>query len=106
MVFNTATAGDVTPGFYFNNGVTWTKGVTYAVLPVVTTAAASAITGTAATSGGTIKSDGGAAITASGVCWNTGGSPTTGNSKTTDNAGSGSYSSSLTGLAAATTYYV
>lgn len=106
MVFNTATTGDVTPGFYFNNGVVWTKGTTYAVLPVVTTATISGITATAATSGGFIKGDGGATITASGVCWSTTPGPTTANSKTTDNVGSGSFTSSITGLTAGTVYYV
>ena len=61
---------------------------------------------TAATSGGNITSDGGLAITARGVCWNTSPNPTTANSKTTDGTGTGSYSSSITGLTIGATYYV
>jgi hypothetical protein len=72
----------------------------------VTTNAVSAITGTTATSGGTVTGDGGSAITARGVCWNTTGAPTIANSKTADGTGVGAYVSSLTGLSPATTYFV
>jgi len=61
---------------------------------------------TTATSGGNITSDGGAAVTARGVCWATTSTPTTANSKTTDGTGTGSFTSSLTNLSANTTYYV
>ena len=40
-----------------------------ASLPTVTTAAISAINQTTATSGGNVTSDGGATITARGICW-------------------------------------
>jgi len=106
MVFNTATSNDVTPGFYFNTGAVWTKGSTYAVLPVVTTTAASSILTTSATSGGSITTDGGAGVSASGVCWNTGGSPTAGGSHTVDTVSLGAFSSSITGLSPGTLYYV
>jgi hypothetical protein len=76
------------------------------ILPTLTTTAISAITSTTATSGGNITSDGGAAITERGVCWNTSGSPTIANSKTSNGSGSGTYSSSITGLTAGSTYYV
>jgi uncharacterized protein (TIGR02145 family) len=74
--------------------------------PVLTTAGVSAITQTTAQSGGTITSDGGAAVTVRGVCWSTGPSPTIADSKTTDGTGTGSFTSSLTGLTAGTPYYV
>ena len=74
--------------------------------PTLTTTAASAITNITASSGGTISTDGGAAVTARGVCWSTTASPTTANSKTTDLTGTGAYTSSITGLIAGTTYYV
>jgi len=77
-----------------------------ASIPVLTTNSLSAMTTTSATSGGNIPNDGGAAITARGVCWNTSASPTTGNSKTTDGTGIGIFTSSITGLTANTTYYV
>ena len=75
-------------------------------IPVLTTTIASNISQTSATSGGTISSNGGATITASGVCWSTTQNSTTTNSKTTDGTVTGSFTSSITGLTANTTYYV
>lgn len=77
-----------------------------ASIPVLTTASMKDVTTTSATSGGNIPDDGGAAITARGVCWNTSSNPTIGNSKTTDGTGTGTFTSSITGLLANTTYYV
>jgi uncharacterized protein (TIGR02145 family) len=77
------------------------------VLPAVTTNAASAITSTSATCGGNITSDGGAAVTARGVCWSTSANPTIAlSTKTTDGIGTEAFTSSLIGLTANTTYYV
>lgn len=81
----------------------------FTTLPVVatlTTTAASSITCSGASSGGTISSNGGAAVTASGICWNTGGTPTTADSKTTDGGASGAFTSSASGLTAGVTYYI
>ncbi len=74
--------------------------------PILSTTAANAITPTTAACGGTITSNGGAPITASGVCWSTTTNPTTANAKTTDVTTSGSFTSSLIGLISDTTYYV
>ena len=79
---------------------------TSAVAPTVTTTAASNITSTTATSGGNVIITGGAAVTARGVCWGTSQNPTISGSHTTDGSGTGSFTSSLTGLTAGTTYYV
>ncbi len=79
---------------------------TTANLPTVTTSNVSNITQTTATGGGNITSDGGASITARGICWSTSQNPTTSNSHTTDGTGTGSFTSSMTGLTANTTYYV
>ena len=106
MVYNTATVEDVTPGFYINNGIYWSKVTSYAVLPLLTTTTASAISYTTATSGGVITIDGGAAVTANGVCWSTTAGPTIANSKTIDTVPSGAFSSSLTELSPNTRYYV
>ena len=75
-------------------------------LPTVTTTAVTDITQTTATSGGNVTSDGGASVTARGVCWNTSSNPTTANNHTTDGSGTGVFVSSLTGLTAVTLYYV
>jgi uncharacterized protein (TIGR02145 family) len=65
------------------------------------------ITSTTATSGGNITADGGAAITARGVCWSTSANPTIAlTTKTSNGSGTGTFTSSLTGLTANTLYYV
>lgn len=74
--------------------------------PVVSTASISAVTQTTATAGGNVTSDGGAEVTARGVCWNTSENPTTMNNKTSDGTGLGSFTSLLTQLTPGTTYYV
>ena len=76
------------------------------VLPTLTTTSITSITGTAAQSGGTITADGGAAVTARGVCWGTAANPTTANSKSTDGSGTGVFSSIINGLTAGVTYYL
>ena len=81
---------------------------TTALLPTVTTTTATSITTTSASSGGVIASDGGASITSKGVCWSsTSSSPTIAlSTKTSNGSGTGSFTSSLTGLSSGTTYYV
>jgi hypothetical protein len=59
-----------------------------------------------ASGGGNVTSDGGATVTARGVCWNTSGSPTISNSHTTNGSGTGSFTSTITPLTASTTFYV
>ena len=63
-------------------------------------------TETTAQGGGEVTSDGGATITARGVCWNTTGTPTTTNPKTTEDGTTGSFTSAITGLTCGTSYYV
>ncbi|MBS1940569.1 MAG: fibrobacter succinogenes major paralogous domain-containing protein [Bacteroidetes bacterium] len=75
-------------------------------IPVLTTTAVSAVQATTASSGGTISIDGGAAITARGVCWSTSPDPTTANNVTTNGTGTGNFTSNLTGLQPSTTYYL
>ena len=74
--------------------------------PVVTTTAITGITASDADGGGNVTDAGGGTVSARGVCWNTGGSPTIADSKTTDGSGLGVFVSSLTPLTAPTTYYV
>jgi uncharacterized protein (TIGR02145 family) len=65
------------------------------------------INSNSATSGGNITSDGGANITARGVCWSTSPNPSVDLvTKTVDGSGNGIFTSNLTGLTAGTTYYV
>jgi uncharacterized protein (TIGR02145 family) len=74
--------------------------------PTVTTMKVSAITLNTASTGGNVTANGGATVTARGICWNTSPNPTIANSKTTNGTGIGLFTSSLTGLAENTTYYV
>jgi hypothetical protein len=76
------------------------------VIPTVTTTAISAITTSSASSGGAVTSDGGAAVSAWGVCWSTSANPTLANSFLQNNEISGGFSSALSGLTLNTTYYV
>jgi uncharacterized protein (TIGR02145 family) len=79
---------------------------TLLILPELTTAPVSEITTTSAQCGGTIISDGGAAITARGVCWSTNPTPTVADNKTSDGIGTGSFASSIVDLSGNTPYYV
>lgn len=76
------------------------------VAPVLTTKAISGISSNLAGSGGDISTDGGAAITAKGVCWSLNPGPTLADSCTADGTGGANYNSTLTGLNPLTTYYV
>ncbi len=76
-------------------------------LAVISTTDASAVTISSALSGGNITSDGGGNITARGVVWSTIQNPTIAlTSKTVDGTGTGSFTSSLTGLSPNLVYYV
>ena len=75
-------------------------------LPVVTTQEVREIGATSAVCGGNVTADGGATVTARGVCWSTSQNPTITGFHTTDGNGTGSYTSNMTGLAENTIYYV
>jgi len=75
-------------------------------LPTLTTTPVSNITENSAQSGGNVTDDGGTTVTARGVCWSTSQNPTISDSYTSDGSGTGSFSSSITGLDQNTTYYV
>jgi hypothetical protein len=86
------------------NGTSWVSSST--VLPNVTTTTVTSITATSAISGGNVTSQGGSIVTARGVCYGTSPNPTLSNSFTTNSAGTGTFTSNLTGLTQNTTYYV
>ncbi|MCX6223033.1 MAG: SPOR domain-containing protein [Bacteroidia bacterium] len=90
-------------------GTTYGNEISFSAKPMVamlTTIAIASVAPTTANSGGNITNDGGAAITARGVCWNTSTSPTTSNNKTSDGTGIGNYTSSISGLTPVTIYYI
>lgn len=83
---------------------TTTKG-----LPTVTTTIIGEnVTQSTAISGGQVTDDGGFAVTARGVCWNTLPYPTINDNKTTDGSGTGYYTSTVTDidLTSSNTYYI
>ena len=89
-------------GTSYGNELTFTT----LTFPTVTTDTVTNITETTATSGGIITSDGGAPVTARGVCWSTSSNPTTADSYTLDGSGIGIFTSYINGLTGGTSYYV
>ncbi|OUJ72679.1 cellulose binding domain-containing protein [Hymenobacter crusticola] len=72
----------------------------------VSTTTLTNVTPTAATTGGTVESDGGSPVTARGVVWAKTPNPVLGTLKTANGAEAGTFSSAITGLVPNTTYYV
>jgi hypothetical protein len=75
-------------------------------VPVISTTAASNITSTTVQTGGTISSDGGAAVTARGVCYGFQPAPTLINNKTSDGIGTGTFVSTTSNMVANQSYYM
>lgn len=75
-------------------------------LPLVTTSAVKEITQTSAIVEAEVVSDGGAEVTARGICWSTSHNPTIDNEHSSEGTGLGAYQSQLTELTPNTTYYV
>lgn len=74
--------------------------------PLLSTTPIISITGFSAVSGGNISDDCGSIITERGVCWGKIGNPTTIDSRSSDGAGTGGFTSSISGLLPGTTYFV
>ena len=76
--------------------------------PTVITSEVIDITETTAVSGGNVTDDGGATVTARGICWSISQDPTIDDNDgmTTDGNGTGTFTSNLVNLTANTTYYV
>jgi phosphodiesterase/alkaline phosphatase D-like protein len=96
--------GQNSSGTTYGADMTFTTNATNT--PTVTTAAVTNIAALSATSGGNVTAEGGAPVTARGVCWSTSPTPTTADNLTSDGTGPGAFTSSLTGLSETTTYYV
>jgi len=73
---------------------------------VVSTTPVSGITGSTAVSGGSISCEGSSLILARGVCWSTSALPTIAGNHTNDGAGTGAFTSSISGLTATTLYHL
>ncbi len=79
---------------------------TLPVVPVLTTAAITAITGNSAAGGGNVTIGGGAEVTVRGIVFGLNHNPTTADTKTSDSKGTGAFVSALAGLKGNKTYYV
>jgi len=75
-------------------------------ISTVVTNPTTSVSSTGASSGGNVLSDGGVSVTARGVAYGTTQNPTTANSTTSNGAGTGVFTSTITGLTASTLYYV
>ncbi len=102
---NSFVGGDTRPEEY-GHSIRCVHDSSFATPPTVTTMLVTDVTLSNATCGGTVTADGGASVTARGVCWSTSQNPTVSCDHTTDGTGTGSFTSSITGLAANTIYYV
>jgi uncharacterized protein (TIGR02145 family) len=74
--------------------------------PALSTAPATEITYSTVVTGGNIADDGGAGVTARGVCWGTNLNPGITGSHTVDGAGSGPFTSTLDGLTPGMEYHI
>lgn len=79
---------------------------TLPIIPQLLTVEITDITGNSAATGGTISVEGGAAITAKGVCFSDTATPTIANDKTVDGEGTDAFVSALANLKGNTTYHV
>jgi uncharacterized protein (TIGR02145 family) len=101
--YNVRAFAENSVGIAYGNNVEF---VTNTAPPAVTTAAISGIAAVTATCGGNVTYDGGAPITAKGICWSTDPQPDITDPHTNEGPGSGTFSSSLTNLNPAIVYYV
>jgi hypothetical protein len=90
-------------GTIYGDEVTFT---TLPVIPVLTTAAITAITGNSAAGGGNVTVTGGAEVTVRGICFGLNPAPTIADTKTADSKGAGAFVSALAGLKGNVKYYV
>lgn len=75
-------------------------------VPELTTTAVTSVNSTTATSGGSIISNGGEVIVASGICWSTSATPTISNDTTKGSTATGSFTATLKNILPSTKYYV
>ena len=90
-------------------GTVYGEQVSFTTLPVVpflTTAAITDITGNSANGGGEVTGNGGADVSARGIVYGTSENPTVADGKTVDGEGTGAFTSSLSELSGNTKYYV
>jgi hypothetical protein len=82
------------------------QGIGKSLIPTVTTNTIENILYTTASGGGNVTSQGSATVTSRGICWSTSSNPTLSDQHTVNGSGSGTFTSSMTGLTTNTTYYI
>ena len=92
-------------GTVYGNQLSITTAVAIVPPLAITTDLISSILSSTAVCGGYIGLDGGAPVTARGLCWNTSPGPTIANSKTVEGTGEGDFTSTLIGLNENIVYY-
>jgi len=90
-------------GTIYGDEVTFT---TLPVVPTLTTAAITLVTGNSATGGGNVTVGGGADVTARGICFGKNHNPTVADTKIANGTGTGAFISALASLKGHTIYYV
>ncbi len=98
-------AGAINTSHGWRHGSTLSFTTTATTPSVSTSSPATNISFYSATVSGNVTNANGATVTTRGICYNTTGSPTTSSPKVASGSGTGSFSSSLTGLNPNTTYY-
>jgi len=93
-------------GTIYGDEIRFTTTEAPVTLPIVETTVVADITDISALGGGSISSDGGADVTARGICWSLAKDPSLDNEYTRDGSGTGSFKSDLTGLYCGETYFV
>jgi hypothetical protein len=75
-------------------------------VPTVTTTTLTDVKSMSALGGGNVTNDGGATVTARGICWSTSPNPTIADSTTSNGTGTGAFSSTMRVLDPSVTYYI
>lgn len=76
------------------------------LMPAVSTKGVTSITHNSASSGGTVTTNGGSAITQSGICWSTNANPHLANYSTSQGPNETTFTSAMVELSPSTTYFM
>jgi uncharacterized protein (TIGR02145 family) len=93
-------------GTGYGNQQTFTTSSTSNTLPVVTSTSVTGLTTIQATFNAEVNSQGGGTVTERGAVWNTSGNPTVNSNRVPSGAGTGVYTTTITGLSGGSNYYV
>ncbi len=93
-------------GTSYGNEIEFQTGLCPVRVPTIITTPVTGMAETTATGGGSVVNNGEGLITARGICWSISPDPTLSDDYTVEGAGLGAFSSEMTGLVCATTYYV